>query len=50
MIDDGEEIEDDLNIYRQLDNNQPEQAVEETPEIEIDDKKRGFIYPLKVAK
>ena len=37
-------------MYRQFDNNRPEQVIEETPEKDIDDKKRGFIYPLKVAK
>ena len=52
MIDDEEEIEDDVNMYRQFDNDQPERVTEETeiPENKMDDKKRGFIYPLKVAK
>ena len=39
-------------MYRQLDNERPLRIDDEIerPESNIDDKKRGFIYPLRVTK
>ena len=49
--DDDDDIDDDINLYRQLDNERPIQIDDEIegPESNLNDKKRGFIYPLRVV-